>query len=451
MPSPGGSGFSRETRLLAATIVVSLVVLLVLSRFRFPETSPDARDGTSAQPLARLAARAAFDDLSFAVRELSGRVGSSLLVVRVALPDTTPDASLARADDTRLLPALRVRDDAAVVLTGEDGVVQAVLGVPGPVTVLARDDVRGLTVVRVPAVPAPVLTIREGQQPLTAPGYVAVAEASEAGTSLRPIFVGRSDGLGDPRWDTPLLTVGRGAAADIGAPVFTLDGRLAGLVTSVDLEPAVIPAAVVLATVDRLLTAGAPPAGDIGVVTQALDPMLEAATGVSAGAAIAAVSADGPAAQSFVPGDVVTAVNGQPIRSPRALRLRIARATPGTTLALTVRRDGGSFTAPVTVRPRPPAPTGETTRTGSSTSGERTLGLAMRSIASRGSEVSRVQPASIAEAAGLRAGDIIVSLGRTRAPAPEAIVEAFAGLASGRSLLITIERDGQPRLMALQR
>lgn len=452
MSSPGGTGFSRETRLLAATIGVSLVVLLVLSRFRFPETSPDSRDGSSAQPLARLAARAAFDDLSLALRELTGRVGGSLLVVRVGHPGTgTSDGARASTEDRRLLPALRVRDDAAVVLTGEGGVVEAVVGVAGPVTVLARDAVRGLSLVRVPSVPAPVLTVREGQQPLSAPGYLAVAEASEAGTSLRPIFVGRSDGLGDPRWDGPLLTVGRGAAGDLGAPVFTLDGRLAGLVTAADGQPAVIPAAVVLATVDQLLKHGAPPAGDIGVIVQSLDPLLEAVTGVSAGAAIAAVRADGPAAASFVPGDVVTAVNGQPIRSPHGFRLRVARAAPGTTLALTVRRDGGFFTAPVTVRPRPATEVARAPLPHSSPQADRTLGLTMRALPGRGSEVIRVQPGSVAEAAGLRVGDVVVSAARTRAPAPEAIASAFAALPAGGALFLSVERDAQPRLIALRR
>jgi serine protease Do len=450
MPTTGGSGFSRETRLLAATIGVSLVVLLVLSRFRFPEVSPDSREGASAQPLARLAARAAFDDLSLAVRELSGRVSGSLIVVRATRVGTAT-GQLAPATGTQLLPALRVRDDAALVLTGEGAIVDAVIGVPGPVAVLARDPVRGLTLVRVPPVSAPVLTVREGQQPLAAPGYVAVVEASEAGTSLRPIFVGRSDLLGDPRWDAPLLSVGRGAAADIGAPVFSLDGRLAGLVTSADGEPAIIPASVVLAAVDVLLKNGAPVPGDIGVVAQALDPLLQAATGVSFGAAIAAVRADGPAAQSFTPGDVVTAVNGQPIRSPHALRLRVARAAPGTTLALTVRRDGGVFTAPVTVRPRPATEVAQTPSRGSSTPTDRTLGLTMRPLPGRGSEVSRVQPGSAAEAAGLGAGDVIVSVARTRAPAPEALVAAFTALPAGSVLFLTVERDAQPRLVALKR
>ena len=170
---------------------------------------------------------------------------------------------------------------------------------------------------RVPSAAAPVLNIREGQQPLNAPGYFAVAEASAAGTSLRPVFVGRSDGLGDPRWDAPLLTMGRGAAADIGAPVFTLDGRLAGLLTSSEGEAALVPAAVVLAPWTSCSGTGsrhrATSASSRSRWTRCWRPQLAC----SSGAAIAAVHADGPAAGSSFPGDVITAVNGQPVRYAR--------------------------------------------------------------------------------------------------------------------------------------
>lgn len=453
MTSAGRPGFSRESRLLAATIGVSLVVLLVLSRFRFPDTSGESRDGAAAQPLARLAARAAFDDLSLAVRELSGRVNGSLLVIRTTAPGAAANASNASpADSTRLMPALRVRDDTAVVFLPDGAMVDGVIGVPGKVSILARDAVRGLTLVRVPPASAPVLSIREGQQPLSAPGYLAVAEAHAAGTSLRPVFVGRSDGIGDPRWDTALLTMGRGAAADIGAPVFTLDGRLAGIVTSTEGEPALVPAEVVLASVDQLLGGSVTTTGDIGIATQAIDQLLAAATGVASGAAVAAVRADGAAAQIVVPGDVVTAVNGQPIRSPDALRLRVSRATPGSTLTLTIRREGTFITAPVTVRARPTADgTTPPAMRASSAQLERTLGLTLRAVPGSGSEVMRVQAGSIAEAAGLRAGDLVVGLGRTRAPVPGDITAAFAGITAERAVFLSVERDGQPRLVALQR
>ena len=280
-----------------------------------------------------------------------------------------------------------------------------------------------------------------------------MTEASAAGTSVRPVFVGRSDSIGDPRWDTPLLTMGRGAVADIGAPVFTLEGRLAGLLTASEGEPALVPAEVVMASVDQLLRDGPPPTGDIGVVTQAVDPVLAAATGVAAGAAVAAVNADGPAARVFAPGDIITAVNGQLVRTPDALRLRVARTAPGGQLTFTFRRDGGFVSARCHgARPsrrrdsRPRLP-----RRARPAQPERTLGLTLRAVADRGSEVTRVQPGSIAEAAGLQSGDVVVAIGRTYAPAPEAITSAFTALPPGRAAFLSVERNGQPRLVALQR
>jgi hypothetical protein len=44
-----------------------------------------------------------------------------------------------------------------------------------------------------------------------------------------------------------------------------------------------------------------------------------------------------------------------------------------------------------------------------------------------------------------------VSLGRSRAPAPGDIAAAFAALAAEDSLYLSVEREGQPRLVALQR
>ena len=83
---------------------------------------------------------------------------------------------------------------------------------------------------------------------------------------------------------------------------------------------------------------------------------------------------------------------------------------------------------------------------------ERPLGLTLRAVAGRGSEVLRVQPGSIAEAAGLRAGDVVVALGRTHAPAPGGHHRRFRRADAGpRRRSSPSNADGQPRLVALQR
>lgn len=448
----GRMGVTRETRLLAATIGISLIVLLVLSRFRFPAATDTPRPSAAAQPLARLAARAAFDDLSLAVRELSSRVNGSLVVVRVSAPPVD-DGSIVPAGDgtSRLVPALRVRDDAAVVAVQDGATVEGVLGAPGPAVVMGRDPVRGLVVVRVPVVSAPVLSIREDEQPPATPGYAAVSEASIGGTALRPVFIGRSDAVTDPRWDTPVFTLGRGLVGDAGAPVFLLDGRLAGVVGFTEGAPTLVPASAVMATVEQLLRGTLTTTGDIGVTVQPMDATLARLTGTGSGAVVAAVAPDGPADGVLAPGDVITAVNNQPVRTAEAWRLRVSRAAAGTRLTLTLRRHGEYLNLPVTVRHRPSQESESAAASTTSVRGQAALGLTLRAAAGAGAEVVRVQPGSVGDAAGLRAGDLVVSLGTARAPSPGVITAAFDALTRGRVLYLSIERDGQPRLVALSR
>ena len=117
---------------------------------------------------------------------------------------------------------------------------------------------------------------------------------------------------------------------------------------------------------------------------------------------------------------------------------------------ITFRRDGSFASAPVTVRARradePAAAAGPPP-----VQAERPLGLTLKAVPPHGSEVTRVQPGSIAEAAGLEAGDLVVASGRTRAPAPAAIANAFAALPPGRTAFLSVVRNGQLRLVALQR
>ncbi|MCC6164044.1 MAG: PDZ domain-containing protein [Acidobacteria bacterium] len=441
MPRP-----SREVRLLVATIVVSVAVLLVLSRFRFPASSAESRDSSATQPLARLAARAAFDDLSLTVRELQTRVAGSLVVVEIApnLAADRPAASRTR----RFAAALRVRDDAAVVMSGEGMSVEAVAGVQGPVAVLASDPVRGITVVRVPPAPAPVMQVRESGQPVPAPDYMVVVEASAGGAGLRPVFVSRSDTVSDPRWDSPLLAIGRGVGADAGAPVFALDGRLAGILTPGDDVPLLVPAAVLLDRAHQLLRTGSPAAGDVGLVTHDLDARLARAIGVATGAAIVSVDAGGPTAAAFGPGDVVTAINNQPIVDARAFRQRVSRTAPGTTLTMRVRRDGDYVLQAVVVRALP----GSSATTGAaSDSSGLPLGLTMRAAPRVGSTVVSVQPDSAAARGGLVAGDRIVAIGRTPAPQPRDVTAAFAALAPRAALVLSVEHEARTRLVAVVR
>lgn len=79
---------TRETRLLLIVVTLSAVVLIVLSRFRFPDRPATASSGATPLPLERLAARATYDELATIIADLGTRVTPSVVVLRVDLSGT---------------------------------------------------------------------------------------------------------------------------------------------------------------------------------------------------------------------------------------------------------------------------------------------------------------------------------------------------------------------------
>ena len=74
MTEPRAPEARRETRLLLATIAVSVGMLLLLARFRFPEEAGRQTVEPAAAPLERLAARATFDELAGTMADLERRI-----------------------------------------------------------------------------------------------------------------------------------------------------------------------------------------------------------------------------------------------------------------------------------------------------------------------------------------------------------------------------------------
>lgn len=77
------TGQRRETRLLLATIGVSVAMLLLLARFRFPDESTRGTAEPPVAPLERLAARATFDELASTMADLERRLATRVELVRI--------------------------------------------------------------------------------------------------------------------------------------------------------------------------------------------------------------------------------------------------------------------------------------------------------------------------------------------------------------------------------
>jgi S1-C subfamily serine protease len=496
-PSPPRHS-SRETRLLLLTLAVSVAALLLLARFRFPERP--LTDLSPPQPLTRLTRVTAFDELSAMLRDLLRQFEGAVVLAH------TPGVAL----------GLLVRDDLALVPLAPGARVEAVAGSPLPANgLVARDDQRGLAVVRVPGYTAPEISVQPPATPLDAPGYVAILEAAADGPTIRAEFVSRYSTEPHAGWDQPVLVLSGPTTAKPGSLLFTLSGRLVGMTLADSGRMLVVPADALMSRATRLANGESVAAVESGIDVQAMTPAIARATGAAAGvvvsdvsstaeSSVSALAADAGAAgvagassggasttaPALVPlrngaarisiGDVITTAAERPVRAPRDWQQILRAQAPGATLKLSIVRFGKPLQASLTL-PRNgaasssgPGASGAAGATGpaaaagaaiapgggaapgaSPQSPLDVMGLTLRS-ATGDSEVIAVRPASPAARGGLRAGDRITSLpGRTASAAsgsPSSIAIACAELASGQTLLVSVvAHDGTPRITALEK
>jgi hypothetical protein len=433
---------SREMRLLMLTIVVAGAVLLLLARFRFPEAD-GAGDATS-QPLQRLAAGASFEELAIRVARFEASIAPDLIVLRLAtrtgpnpmrLVDiTSPDAE--SPSDVHHVPALRVDATTAVAVVPPHARISGIVGqvqegeTAGIVT---TDPVRHVARIRVPegrSRALPVLALSE----FGTPAYVVAVEGTRAGLTLRPVFLGRSDRFGSPRWTRPLLPLG-GALVTPGALLFTLDGQFLGAAVLEEGAMAIVGAADVLETAGAGRGSGAPV--DPGIAVQLLTADLAQATGAPAGAVVADVVERSPASDVLTPGDVIVDVDGQPVTGPESLLLQLATRLATGSVRITVVRHRRAQT----VELRPPAGTTERPTAPPDSIVLESGGAGIR-------VVSVSDDSSLARA-GLTANDLIVRAGADDAPAPAELRAAIRSTPRGQFVLLVVKRGQSQRIVAI--
>ncbi|HET7746862.1 MAG TPA: PDZ domain-containing protein, partial [Vicinamibacteria bacterium] len=372
------------------TVIVAGAALLLLAQFRFPRSAaaPEAP-----APLERLAARATYDELAAIMADVQARLSAGVvaLKVRAAGEDARGDAW-----SHVFVPALRVGADLALARVGWDW-SELELADGSPVTVVARDHVRGLVTVRVAPDPAAAQLWRS-RGDLRTPAYVAVIEATRGGPMVRPLFLARTDPVTHPEWEQPLIALGGAAVAHPGALLFSLEGRFMGLAVPLEGGVAAAPSDALETAVASLAAGDVGWPGDIGVRFAPMTSRLVRATGAPTGAVVAAVDALGPSAGRLRVGDVVRSIAGGAVTSPDAARVALARAAVTAPVVLGVARGGQEMEIEVPLA-APAAP-----------GNGRPLGLVTRVVEGVGLEIVRVQPRTAASAAGLRLGDVLTHL-----------------------------------------
>jgi hypothetical protein len=433
---------SHESRLLLLTIVVCVVALLLLARLRFPGTPPVV--DTAVQPLERLAARASYDALAADIERVQGVIAPNVVVLRTAPRDEpTPrrvrdvmEPSLS-ATAVRHVAALRINSTTALASIAPDVRIDAIVGgEPGAGTaeIGAVDPLRRIGRIRVPDSPArPVTPIALSALPT--PVYVVAVEGTQAGVTLRPIFLGRGDRFSSPRWDHPLLPLG-GTAVSPGALLFTMAGEFVGCVVIEDGATAIAGARDVLATVERLASSPVSPPATLGISVQPLTSELAATLGTDHGVVVAEVDPQGPSADVLRPADAIVTLAGQTLDDVDTFLLRLASHAAGESLPLTIVRRKQMLDLSIV----PSAAIGPVIRSERSVSFERTRDGGTKVVADRDGRGH--------VATGLRPGDLIVAAGGFVDPAPGQLREL---LDTGGGLIpFTIRRQGEQRVLAVR-
>ena len=134
-----------------------------------------------------------------------------------------------------------------------------------------------------------------------------------------------------------------------GGPLFNMQGQVIGINSQIYSRSGgymgvsfSIPINVAMQVAHQLLTTGHVERGKLGVVIQNVDQGLADSFGLPQpeGALVSSVEEGGAAARAGVqPGDVILALNGEPVQTSSQLPVRIASLMPGTTVRLTIWRN----------------------------------------------------------------------------------------------------------------
>ena len=245
-----------------------------------------------------------------------------------------------------------------------------------------------------------------------------------------------------------------------GGPTFNLKGEVVG-VNSAIFSPSggsvgigfAIASNLVKQVIDDLKDDGRVERGWLGVQIQGLDEDLASNLDLSKphGALVSEVQPGSPAEAAGVKqGDVVLSFAGKPIDKVGQLSRAVAVVTPGTKEEIVVWRDGKEKTLEAVIAAMPnqdQVASNETTKQGAD---QPKLGLALAALTPeqrqqmgldsdvQGVLVTQVQSGGPAEAKGIQAGDIIVSIDRKPVHEPKDVVAAIRKAhESGACLLYT--------------
>ncbi len=228
-----------------------------------------------------------------------------------------------------------------------------------PAHLIGVDDLTDIAVIKVDAPhPLPAVSWGDSHSVQVGDWVLAAGNPFGLGSSVTAgIVSARGRDLGAGPFDDFLQLDAPINPGNSGGPTFNMQGQVIAVNTAI-VSPTggsvgigfAVPSEIAQPIVAQLRARGRIDRGWLGVSVEDTATQTEHSPGV----AVAGVEGAGPAAHSGLrAGDMISAVNGEHVDTARGLIRAVAEAPPGSTVRLTVLRDGRSMTMHVKVGRRP--------------------------------------------------------------------------------------------------
>ncbi len=339
--------------------------------------------------------------------------------------------------------------------------------------VVGTDPPTDVAVLKIKATGLPAITITDSDHLKVGDIVLAIGNPFGVGKTVTMGIVsalGRTS-LGITQYENFIQTDAAINPGNSGGALIDVKGRLVGINTAIFTRTGeyagigfAIPINLARSVMESLIKYGKVNRGYLGVYIQPLTEDLAKAFGIkeTKGAVIAEVVQGTPAAKAGLkPGDVIVAINGQPVQDAAHLRIKVAETPPGTKVRLTIIRNGKKRDVEVTL--------GALKQGGLASQGQPSVGAGSDLLDGvvvddltvqnrreyripatvQGALVVEVSPDCLAYKAGLRPGDVILEINHKRVRNAQEAVDAAQQI-QGNMVLLRVWSRGVTHFIVIR-